>query len=74
MMQERIRAIAEDTGIWHKVYAIGGPVSVDDLQKFAQELIEECAGICYRSNLEDCDAHAMNLLYEFDINGTRNLK
>lgn len=43
-------------------------------QKFAELIILECASICYKSSFDDSDAHAMNLLYEFNIDGVREWK
>ena len=45
-----------------------------DYKKFAELIVEECASICYKSNLADSDAHAQNLLYEFNIDNARNQK
>ena len=46
----------------------------DELVKFAESIVKECSSICYKSNLNDSDAHAQNLLYEFNIDNARNLK
>lgn len=42
--------------------------------KLAELIVQECASICYNSSLLDADAHAQNLLYEFDIDDCRNQK
>ena len=54
--------------------ADGSTPSVQNWEKFAELIIEECANICYKSNLADSDAHAQNLLYEFNIDDARNQK
>lgn len=46
---------------------------VFDKVKFAKLIVEECAGIAYRS-CDEGDAAAMNILYEFDVDGARNMK
>ena len=43
-------------------------------EKFAELIVQECASICYKSSLLDADAHAQNLLYEFNIDNCRNQK
>lgn len=43
-------------------------------EKFAELIVQECASICYKSSLLDADAHAQNLLYEFNIDDCRNQK
>ena len=45
-----------------------------DKEKFAESIVVECASICYNSGMQDSDAHAQNLLYEFNINNCRNDK
>lgn len=44
------------------------------ISKFAELLIEKCASICYNSSFADSDAHAQNLLFEFNISGCRDNK
>jgi len=58
---------------WHGSTSDPGLIK-ERLAKFASMIIEECAAVCYNSTLEDPDTHAMNLLYEFNINGARYLK
>lgn len=48
--------------------------TVANIEKFAELIILECASICYKSSFDDSDAHAMNLLYEFNIDGAREWK
>ncbi len=43
-------------------------------EKFAELVVEECASICYNSGMHDSDAHAQNLLYEFNIHNCRGDK
>lgn len=45
-----------------------------DKEKFAELLILECSSLCYNSHLKDADAHAMNILNHFNIDGARNWK
>jgi len=46
----------------------------EELEKFAELIVLECASICYNSGLEDSDAHAQNLMFHFNIDGCRNDK
>lgn len=43
-------------------------------ETFADLIVQECASICYNSGMRDSDAHAQNLLYEFNIDNCRNDK
>jgi len=43
-------------------------------QKFAELLILECSELCYTSKLQDSDAHAMNILDHFNIDGAKHWK
>ena len=43
-------------------------------EKFAELLILECSSLCYNSNLKDSDAHAMNILNHFNIDGAKHWK
>ena len=43
-------------------------------QKFAELIVNECAMICYHSWFMDSDAHANNLLSEFNIDNCRDEK
>lgn len=54
--------------------AMSGSHVQSHLEKFAELIVEECASICYKSNLEDSDAHAQNLLFEFNIDNCREDK
>lgn len=65
-MNEQIKELYEQSQI--------GPGLGYDIDKFAELIIQECASICYNSNLQDSDLHAQNLLYEFNIDNARNLK
>lgn len=74
-MNSRIKQLAEQAS--HQSpdgYPVTIPYSNDFINKFAQLIIEECASICYTSGLEDSDAHAQNLLFEFNINDYINDK
>jgi hypothetical protein len=46
----------------------------DAIYKFAELIILECSELCYTSHLEDGDAHAMNILDHFDIDGAKHWK
>jgi hypothetical protein len=43
-------------------------------EKFAELIIQECSKLCYTSHLKDSDAHAMNILDHFDIDGMKHWK
>jgi hypothetical protein len=82
-MNERIQELIDQSRdlIQTKVMLGGqvyvpGPLMPGDvnLEKFAKLIVQECASICYNSNLQDSDLHAQNLLYEFNIDNARNLK
>jgi hypothetical protein len=45
-----------------------------DVEKFAELIVLECSELCYTSHLEDGDAHAMNILDHFDIDGAKHWK
>ena len=46
----------------------------DMFEKFAELIILECSSLCYNSNLKDSDAHAMNILNHFNIDGAKHWK
>ena len=66
-MNERIKELAHEAGL--PTYNPSGVPS--KLEKFAKLIVWECANICYNSNFQDSDAHANNLLYEFNIDNCR---
>lgn len=73
-MNERIKWIAVNAGFdlgrdWE---VIG--LCEDSLKTYTELIVKECASICYNSKLKDGDAHAQNLLYEFNIDGARDEK
>ena len=43
-MNERIRALAKEAGLWRQHYDIGEE-SPERLEKFAELIVEQCAGI-----------------------------
>lgn len=43
-MNERIRALAKEAGLWRQHYDIGEE-SPERLEKFAELIVEKCAGI-----------------------------
>jgi len=49
-MDGRMREIAEETGVWNKVYVVGNLVKVSDLENFARLIAQECASICESGN------------------------
>lgn len=63
-MNQRIKELAEEAGF----------IPDGFLELFAELIVGECASICYNSGLSDSDAHAQNLLYEFNIDNCRNDK
>lgn len=74
-MNERIKELAIEHGFIHQNMTAGE--KSDALRKFEKitmVVVNECASICYNSNLEDSDLHAQNLLYEFNIDDARNQK
>ena len=77
-MNERIKELAVEAGMSECALGYGMPENVlwgeNQIKKFAQLIIEECDGICYNSGFADSDAHAQNLLFEFNVNGCRDWK
>jgi len=70
-MNERLKELAEQA----KEYARGFNYQHEVFEKkFAELIVEECASICYNSGMQDSDAHAQILLYEFNIHNCRNDK
>jgi hypothetical protein len=43
-------------------------------ERFAELIILECSELCYTSHLKDSDAHAMNILDHFNIDGAKHWK
>ena len=79
-MNQKIKELAEQAGIIY-VYLLSpsypDPViraTPESIEKFLNLIVEECASICHRSNFRDADAHAQNLLYEFNIGNCREWK
>ena len=73
-MSERIKELAEQAGLTD--YMVFGRIESkeDVIKKFAELIVIECASICYNSGLKDPDAHAMNLMFDFNIDNCRNDK
>ena len=65
-MNPRIKRLLAESGLQPYYDAQSAQI-----EKFAELLIEECASICYASSFADSDAHAQNLLYEFNIHNCR---
>ena len=68
-MNEKIKELAIQSGL---------PTALDYHQKryekFAELIILECSELCYTSHLKDGDAHAMNILDHFNIDGAKHWK
>lgn len=78
-MNERIKELLYEAGGQYRgEHFITGKTVICteevDYEKFAELIVEECASICYKSSLLDADAHAQNLLYEFNIDNCRDQK
>ena len=74
-MNERIKELIEESNeIVFSSPSTGRTTKQINLEKLAELIVKECASICYNSSLEDSDAHAQNLLYEFNIDNARNQK
>lgn len=74
-MNEKIKELAEQSGWLHACKHGGVHSSLDeDWIKFAELIVQECASLCYNSNLKDADIHAMNILNHFNIDGARHWK
>jgi hypothetical protein len=76
-MNERIRELADEAGIDTTDFE-NCPIELygaeQQLNKFAELIIQECASICYNSGLKDPDAHAQNLLFHFNVDDCKNDK
>lgn len=59
-----------ESGQFHECYEF----SNTELADLLEQVVVECASICYNSGLSDADAHAQNILYEFDIENAKHLK
>ena len=71
-MNERIKELAVQAGAGE--WGDSVIAATMDIEKFAELIVIECASICYNSGLEDSDAHAMNLMFDFNIDNCRNDK
>lgn len=45
-----------------------------ELRKLIELVANECASICYNSSFADSDAHAQNILFEFNVDNCRGDK
>lgn len=43
----------------------------DIIEQYTQQVAAHCAAICYHTNFVDGDAHASNILYEFNVDDCR---
>lgn len=68
-MNERIKELLEQVG----GYGTKALMHPDDVEKFAELIVRECAGIVYKT-CQDGDAGAQAILYEFDIDNARSQK
>ena len=73
-MNERIKELAAQAGLESVDFPYDEFGMSYEQLKFAKLIVEECASICYKSDLADSDIHALNLLYEFNIDNARNQK
>ena len=71
-MNERIKELAVQAGAGE--WGDSVIAATMDIEKFAELIVIECASICYNSGLKDSDAHAMNLMFDFNIDNCRNDK
>jgi len=68
-MNERITELAEQANLHDGRFCGQG-----NIKKFAELIILECSEMCYTSHLKDGDAHAMNILDHFNIDGAKHWK
>lgn len=77
-LNQQLFQYAREAGLpvswWQKAFDEGENREWRELRKFAELIAAHCASICYTSNFEDSDAHAQNILFEFDVDGCSNLK
>lgn len=45
-----------------------------EIRKLIELVANQCASICYNSSFADSDAHAQNILYEFNVDNCRDDK
>lgn len=69
-MNEKIKELAEQSGLEYNF----DPMTWLKYNKFAELIILECSELCYNSKLKDSDAHAMNILDHFNIDGAKHWK
>jgi hypothetical protein len=69
-MNEKIKELAKQaTNQYSPTY-----YTPEWIEQFARLIILECSELCYTSHLEDGDAHAMNILDHFNIDGAKHWK
>jgi hypothetical protein len=69
-MNEKIKELAKQaTNQYSPTY-----YTPEWIEKFARLIILECSELCYTSHLKDSDAHAMNILDHFNIDGAKHWK
>ncbi len=74
-MNELIKELAEQAfNEYESVYKSDANIPKEFTEKFAELIVKECSSICYNSSMADSDAHAQNLLYEFNIDNCREDK
>ena len=62
-MNERIRALAKEAGLWRQHYDIGEE-SPERLEKFAELIVQECAHVGYDASYYECASHVSNKIKE----------
>lgn len=72
-MNEKIKEL-EKLAMVKVPHEMGGTYMAFSKEKFAELIVKECASICYKSGLQDSDAHALNLFVEFNIDGAKDWK
>ena len=74
-MNERIKELFDQAKV--ECFNMGSKtattVGYDELEKFAELIVQECASIVYKT-CQDGDAGAQAILYEFDIDNARSQK
>ncbi len=72
-MNEKIKELADQAMVEYP-HEMGGTYLGFSEEKFAELIILECSELCYTSHLKDSDAHAMNILDHFNIDGAKHWK
>ena len=75
-MNERIRELAEQAGISlsQKDYSYYWVESAEDIEKFAELIVKECADICYNRDYTDGSAYGEAIEEHFGVEGVDDEK